>query len=327
MIESEPVEISRVAKWNKLNSQTLEKQYKEKLSNFREWESSVNPDALVYPENFGEDMSMDETTLNEGELYTIITNKSKHGRKGSLAALIKGTNNQVVSKALEAVPISKRMAVRRITVDLANSMDWICRTNFPNAQMIGDRFHVQQVVSEGVQEIRINLRRKAIDEENELIMEARKRKYPYIAERYSNGDTQKQLLARSRHLLFKPPNKWTDSQKERSKILFQNYPQLKKAYHLSMWFRGVFEYSKSREIAEMRMNQWMKKVDKSELPTMISAFKTIQNNIGKILNYFPDRFTNASAESFNSKLKGFRSLVRGIRDINFFLFRIHTFYS
>lgn len=92
MIESEPVEISRVAKWNKLNSQTLEKQYKEKLSNFREWESSVNPDALVYPENFGEDMSMDETTLNEGELYTIITNKSKHGRKGSLAALIKGTN-------------------------------------------------------------------------------------------------------------------------------------------------------------------------------------------------------------------------------------------
>lgn len=57
--------------------------------------------------------------------------------------------------------------------------------------------------------------------------------------------------------------------------------------------------------------------------------KKIINTVIKpiTVDYFPDRLTNASAESFNSKLKGFRSLVRGIRDINFFLFRIHTFYS
>ena len=53
-----------------------------------------------------------------------------------------------------------------MTLDLANSMDWIVRTNFPQARMTADRFHVQQIISEAVQEIRIRERRKAIDREN-----------------------------------------------------------------------------------------------------------------------------------------------------------------
>ena len=96
---------------NFLNTRTLEKQYKEHLSNFREWEKGVDADALVYPENFGEWMSIDETALSNGELYTVITNKDRHGKKGCLAALIKGTKNEIVSEALAKVPIQKGMAV------------------------------------------------------------------------------------------------------------------------------------------------------------------------------------------------------------------------
>jgi len=128
------------------------------------------------------------------------------------------------------------MAVKEITIDLAQNMDWICRTNFLNATLVADRFHVQQVISEAVQEIRINFRREAIDRENALIIEARNRKISFWSQRFSNGDTEKQLLARSRHLLFKPYNKWTDTQKERAGILFERYPELKKAYDLSLLF-------------------------------------------------------------------------------------------
>jgi len=321
------VEISKVASANHLHPQTLEKQYKEILSDFREWEKEIDADELVYPENFGEWMSIDETALYKGELYTIITNRDRHGRKGCLAALIKGTKNEVVSKALEKVPMEKRMAVKEITADLAESMDWICRTNFMNATLVADRFHVQQVVSEAVQEIRINLRRIAIDEENELIMKAKKERRSYRPKRFSNGDTKKQILARGRYLLFKPSSKWSASQKERADILFAEYPEIKKAYDFSMYFRSIFEHAQTKEDAMKRLNQWMDKVGSSEIPTLISAANTINNNLGKILNYFPDGSTNASAESFNAKLKGFRSMVRGIRDIKFFLFRISTFYS
>ncbi|MDP2188422.1 MAG: transposase, partial [Sphingobacteriaceae bacterium] len=37
--------------------------------------------------------------------------------------------------------------------------------------------------------------------------------------------------------------------------------------------------------------------------------------------------TNASAESFNAKIKAFRAQFRGVRDINFFLFRIAKLYA
>ena len=43
--------------------------------------------------------------------------------------------------------------------------------------------------------------------------------------------------------------------------------------------------------------------------------------------FFPDGATNTSAESFNAKLKGFRALVRGVRDVSFFLFRIEKLYA
>lgn len=305
----------------------MEKQYKDNLSNFNEWRNQVNTDALVYPENFGEKMSIDETSLQNGEVYTVITNKAAHGKKGALAALVKGTKNEVITKALEKVPIGTLMRVKEISADFANSMDWICRTNFPNAIIIGDRFHAQQIVSEGVQEIRIALRRKAIDEENKLIGELKGKKLQYIPERYANGDTKKQLLARSRYLLFKPASEWTASQRERARILFENFPELKTAYELAMLFRNIFEQSKSKAEAKERLESWLQKTKKSALPTMVSVGDTINNNSGKILNYFPNRVTNAAAESFNAKLKGFRSLVRGIRDEKFFLFRIQTFYA
>ncbi|MES2389409.1 MAG: transposase, partial [Bacteroidota bacterium] len=80
----------------------------------------------------------------------------------------------------------------------------------------------------------IKYRWEAIDAENLLIAEAKKSKLPYEPELLSNGDTEKQLLIRSRFLLFKQENKWSDSQKERAQLLFERYPLLKKAYDLAI---------------------------------------------------------------------------------------------
>lgn len=319
--------ISSIAKQNKLNPSTFKKQYKEYLSDFREWDQGLTVDALVYPKNFGPRMSIDETSLQNGELYTIITNKDKKGKKGALAALIKGTKANTVIEALRSVPVETKMKVEEITLDLANNMDWICRTCFLDAVITGDRFHFQKVVSEGVQEIRIRLRREAIDEENTKIVETKEQKRTYQPYVYENGDTKKQLLARSRYFLFKPSGKWTESQAERAKVLFENYPELKKAYDLSMYFRNIFEKSKTRDEGQKRLREWYGKISTSGIPELISSANTIKNHEGKILNYFHTRSTNASAENFNAKLKGFRALLRGIRDVNFFLFRIEKLFA
>ncbi|WP_435373088.1 transposase [Aequorivita marina] len=46
-----------------------------------------------------------------------------------------------------------------------------------------------------------------------------------------------------------------------------------------------------------------------------------------MLNYFDNRSTNASAESFDAKIKAFRTQFRGVRNIEFFLFRLTTIFA
>jgi transposase len=53
----------------------------------------------------------------------------------------------------------------------------------------------------------------------------------------------------------------------------------------------------------------------------------MQNNYATIVNYFDNRATNASAESFNAKIKAFRSQFRGVRDIPFFIYRLEKLYA
>ena len=84
-----------------------------------------------------------------------------------------------------------------------------------------DRFHVQKLVYEAVQELRITYRWQVIKEENKAMKAAKEKGEVYKAEELENGDTLRQLLARSRYLLFKSPDKWTKSQKIRAEITFQ----------------------------------------------------------------------------------------------------------
>ncbi|WP_369806717.1 transposase [Tenacibaculum finnmarkense] len=86
--------------------------------------------------------------------------------------------------------------------------------------MVTDRFHVQKLASKAVQEVRIRLRWEIIDIENEEISTLKNTSTIYKPEILENGETKRQLLARSRFTLFKSQEKWTDNQKERAVILF-----------------------------------------------------------------------------------------------------------
>jgi transposase len=65
---------------------------------------------------------------------------------------------------------------------------------------------------EALQEIRIKHRWEAMDFENQLILQAKRENKTYKIELLPNGDSVKQLLARSRYVLYKSREKWTESQ-------------------------------------------------------------------------------------------------------------------
>lgn len=267
--------------------------------------------------------------VTNGELYTIITNKAAHGKQGCLVAIVKGTKAEIVIPILMRIPKEYREKVREITRDLAENMELIAEVCFPNAVHIPDRFHVQQLVSDALQEIRLVSRRQALQEHNDQVKEARAKGKKYRSKRFENGDTTKELLARSRHLLSKSSSKWTDSQKERVAILFRAFPDLEKAYELTMLFRSVYECDGGKHVARERLGQWYAKVEKYEecFPQFLTPAETIQLNEEAILRYLESGATNAGAESFNAKIKGFRALQRGVRDVSFFLYRVSKIYG
>jgi transposase len=311
-----------------LDGKALQEQYVSHLSNFPSWYlEHHDKNHILFPENIGSHLSIDETEISQGELYTVLTNKAEKGKSGTLVAMIKGTKAEQVSAVIKQLASHKRNKVKEVTCDLAYTMQNIIKACFPKANTVIDRFHVQKLASEAVQEIRIKYRWEALEQENHEIQLAKEQNQKYKPEIMGNADTLKQLLARSRHLLFKAKHNWTPIQLYRSEILFAKYPEIEQAYELSQGLRKVYQNAKSKGVAFTKLAKWYEQVEKTEFKSFNTISQTIQNHYAQILNYFDERSTNASAESFNAKIKGLRNQFRGIKNMHFFLFRLSKIYG
>jgi len=327
-LDKYPISGNSLEKFYQIDGDRFGQQYKEHLSDYYQWEQRQHAQEwILFPENIGPFLSIDETSLSNGDLYTVISNKERNGKKGTLIAMIEGTNADKVISVLEQIPEEKRHEVIEVTMDMAPSMHKIVRSCFPKASRVIDRFHVQKLAYDAMQEMRIAHRWNAINDENDQIQEARLTHRPYVPIRFGNGDTRKQLLARSRYLLFKSPEKWTDNQKIRSRILFEQYPDIQKAYSLTHALRLIFSKTHEKGIAYTKLAQWFNDVSDSEFKSFNTISAAIYTHYPEILNFFDNRSTNASAESFNSKIKAFRTTFRGVIDIPFFLFRLSKIYA
>lgn len=276
---------------------------------------------MIYPENLSDSLSLDEVALSDGELYTVLTSKRAKGQKRSIVAIIKGTQSDFVIEHLLKINRRFRMMVKEITLDMAGSMKRIAKRCFPGTSLVIDRFHVQKLAIEALQEIRIKHRWEALEMENSFDEQSLK------TEVFENGDTRKQLLARSRYLLYKSREKWTLSQRQRACILFTEYPDLEQAYQLTDKLRKIYNQDISKSIAMTKLAHWFKNVEEAGFKSFSTLRKTIMNHYRDILNFFDKRSTNASAESFNAKIKNFRLQLRGVKDKTFFIFRLTKLFA
>lgn len=339
-----------LGQYYRTDGDTLERVYKEHLSGYYQWKDRSHADRyLLFPENFGLHMCIDETSTKDGELFTILSNKEGHCRKGSIAAIISGTKVEDVVSALMQVPEDVRKQVGEITLDFSSSMAAIAEEAFPWADRVLDRFHMQKMAIEAVNNLRLLHKREAIAAEN-MARKAFRRKQKakrtrmgksqwfanrplpqikaFVPERLSNGDTLPELLARSLYLLTMSPEKWTDRQKQRAKLLFEIYPDIKRVYGLTHSLRVIFNNKNAtKESARASLLEWYEKVAKVKNEDFNVLAETLQQREDEVLNFFLYRSTNAQAEALNTKIKAFRAQLRGIVDLKFFLFRLTRIYA
>lgn len=103
--------------------------------------------------------------------------------------------------------------------------------------------------------------------------------------------------------------------------------RIKKAYYLSMRLGLIYHQCRHKDTSLTRPARWYDEVDKSGFLAFGRVDRSTQTHYQQIINFFDKRSTNAASESFNAKIKNFRSQFRGVKDKAFFLFRLCNIYA
>ena len=287
-------------------------------------------------ENFGTKMAIDEKHIG-GIFYTIITNlKTK-----KVAAILKTVKGNELKECLYTLPRKIRWQVKTLTRDLAGVFENVGNEVFRNSFHVADKFHVLRLGFEAVQSVRIRYRQEALTNERLRVeahksTEAKRRddaqrngeafipRCCSSLKRLSNGDTELQLLARSRYLLFKYDTEWTKEQRERAVVLFDLYPDLKKSYEIIKKFRLFYNLKNQQNIpnAHKKLYEWFQSVGAVNIGEIQNFASTVSRHQIEILNYFENGDTNALAESMNNKIQRFLINNHGTRDPDFLFFRL-----
>ena len=185
-MDNYPISSNSLEKFYYINGNQFGQQYKDFLSNYQIWEQKDHAKKwLLFPQNIGPNLSIDETSLSNGDLYTILTNKEGKGRKRSLVAIVEDTQAENIISVLKRIPEESRELVEEVTLDMAGSMNKIVKQSFPKASLVIDRFHVQKIAYDALQQMRIANRWDAINKETNNITNARQDNKQYIALTFS----------------------------------------------------------------------------------------------------------------------------------------------
>lgn len=297
---------------------------------------------ILKKENIGPKMCIDEKHIGD-HMYTILSNRES----GKIAMVARTLKVATLTKILENFG-DKKFEVKSISRDLSESFNWVCRQSFMNATHVADKFHVLCHLFDASQDIRVFHRQKILSQRRVLYDEFKQKEFDRAAQcmnekkkfvpgvfafkepRMGNGETPRELLARSRYLLYKFKDQWTPKQKERAAVLFDKYPDIKTAYKLSAIFRKW--YSKKNIGAEdsyllSELHQWYTKIEKTNIEELLNFKSLVERNQPYILNYFKIGESNAMAESINSRIQQFIHSNKGGRNIDFFFFRLAKFYA
>lgn len=334
-MDSRPVNFTTIGAFYGLPGKTIYTWYRQCLSGYPEavasgqWgkdnftgsdkKQKIVP--VLKPQNLGEEMAIDEKMIDE-EFYTVLTNR----QTGKIALLAETLRVDELGSLIDKMDEHKKV-VKEITVDLSPTYERFCEQSFPNATIIADKFHVVKHIVEAVQAMRLRLKQEEL---SVLPISKKERRQVEQATKLPNGETRMELLTRSRYLLFKMQSAWTPSQQKRAQLLFETYPRLEIAYQLTQQLRHWLDrknIGKKEWELEKELIDWYDDAEQQKLPEIENLIRLIANNEHKIMNYFLNGRTNAKAEAMNSKIQRFITANYGVRDTDFFMYRLAKYYS
>lgn len=217
----------------------------------------------------------DEFSYRKRHRYlTVVVDHEQH----RVVWASRGRGADSLQGLFERLGSSGREMIETVTIDMAGGYIKAVEENLPNAEIVFDRFHVQQLASKAVDEVRRDEVRALHDS---------------AAARFIKG---------SRYALLKNPWNMTREQKQQLSEIQHNNRRLYRARLLNDALADTLEYRQPKR-ARQALDEWLAWASRSQLQPFIKLARTIRKHKERILAYIKERYTNAIVEGMNNRIR------------------------
>jgi transposase len=209
-------------------------------------------------------LSLDEFSKKKGQrnFATVLTDLDK----GCLLEVIDSHKSDEIITVLKRVPQAIRDQVEEVSVDMWGGFPKVIREVFPNAKTIIDRFHVQKLINENLNAIRLKLELKGLKNKN---------------------------------LLMTTQSKLTTLEQLELELILQTSPTLRVAHELKEDILKIYKSRITPNQAIKKMKKWLT----SARIILGNAAETVSMHLEEICNYFKNRTTSGVTEGLNTRIK------------------------
>jgi transposase len=234
-----------------------------------------------------EHVGIDEKSYLKGHKYVSILNDIDNA---CVLEVVRGRDKEAADKLLQSIPLAQRITVEAVAVDMWEPYRLSIEENFPNADIVHDKFHISGYLGKAVDAVR--------KQEHKILQ---KDGFDY--------------LVGTKYLWLTNRKNWTELYIEQYKVLKEITLKTSRAWAIKEAFLSFWNYIYLAS-AKKYFKQWYFWATHSRLKPVIEAAKTIKRHIENILTYFKHRITNAVAEGLNSKIQNIKSNARGYRNFD-----------
>lgn len=220
-------------------------------------------------------LGIDDFAIRKGHTY----NMGLHDlRGGTFLDVIPGRKLEELRAYYQENPLWADLQPTAVVMDLAKGYHTFIKEVYPSATRIADRFHVNRYVTEALQLVRKEVQK-------DLTPRAR------------------QQLKQNHRLLGKRNDQLSDKEVGLVNQCLQYSEVLRAVYEWKEAFITWYDCSASHALAEVGFARWLDQGEQIEHPAIKECLKTMKNWQEEICNYHHLRFTNATVEGRNNKIK------------------------
>lgn len=234
-------------------------------------ERCLDPDRLKGLRTIG----VDEFSYRKHHRYlTLVVDHEKE----RVVWTCKGRSADVLKAFFELLGPEGRASITTVTVDLAGSYTKAIKEALPDANICYDRFHVQKLASEAVDEVRREEVREASDEETS------------------------KAIKHSRFSLLRNPWNLTKKDGEKLRVIQETNRRVYRAYLLKESLRDALDcLEPQRAVGKLR--EWMAWASRSKLKPFVRAARTVRKHFVGVVTYLCSRLSNGFTEGTNNMIR------------------------